>query len=397
MKIIYFLAIIALCLCFPLHVIITGAQEKTDKEYSSADIILMKKIASQSITRAFEKTKDLKEVASLVGVETSELEQLCIALGIDFIVVPEKIQPVEIVSPEKIKQIENEAGSVLMNDGSTPYVIIVEKSSHTLFLIEFNNGKRRVVKAYECKTGKNQGDKKMPGDKKTPEGIYFLTRKYLRKNIENIVGKQNAYQYGELAFVTNFPNSLDRLNGKKGSGIWLHGTDENFEETSSNDTRGCVVTTNKTITELDSYIVPGETFMIVVDSLAFIGSDNVQKRKKEALSTINNWKNAWEQKDINGYINHYSNSFSSQGLSRSGWEKDKKGKWKRNNDHRVVLDDIVIFQFNGGIVAHFTQHFSIMDKTNTKVVFPTRGMKTIYLVQENASWKIVSENFHENR
>ena len=43
--------------------------------------------------------------------------------------------------------------------------------------------------------------------------------------------------YGNIAYSLNYPNPIDRINGKTGGGIWLHGRGKTFVP---RDTRGCV-------------------------------------------------------------------------------------------------------------------------------------------------------------
>ncbi|MCE5250921.1 L,D-transpeptidase family protein [bacterium] len=327
-------------------------------------------------------------------METTELKQLCVALNIDIGEKKPQIEPVELPKtpaiPVKDKFARDDLfpDAILSYSGSTPYLILVEKSSHTLFLLKYDKGKQTVVESFDCKTGRNNGDKKEHGDEKTPEGIYFLINKYSRKEIQRLVGKDNAYQYGEIAFVTNFPNAIDIQKGKNGSGIWLHGTDEPFEKTSSNDTRGCVVTTNESIVKLSKYIEPGKTPIIILDTVNFKSRDEMNKQSKTAMELIQDWKTAWENKKIDGYIKHYASSFSSQGMTRNQWKIDKQGKFERNNEYNIDLKDIIILAHNGNIVVQFVQNYSIKN-TN----FSTVGTKTLYLVPEQNTWKIVAEQF----
>jgi len=379
---------------FPIVGILINAQESAQDKYTASEIVILKKIASHSIKKALETTKDIDEAASLMGIEAGELRQLCLALNIDIGVKTPELEPVPIQKPvstpskEKFARDDLSPDVILNYSGSSPYVLLVEKSFHTLYLLKYENGKRTVIDSFDCKTGKNHGDKIVSGDERTPEGIYFLINKYSRKEIQEIVGKENVYKYGEMAFVTNFPNALDLKKGKNGGGIWLHGTDAQFDDSSSNDTRGCVVTTNETIKQLSRFIVPGRTPIIIVNALNFMNGEEVKKQGQMALKIIEDWKTSWENKNIVDYIEHYSPSFTSQGMNRAQWKQDKQGKFERNNNYRIILKDIIILSHNESIVAHFIQQFSI-NNTN----FATVGTKTLYLVPEQNTWKIVSEQF----
>ena len=69
------------------------------------------------------------------------------------------------------------------------------------------------MKTIPAFTGKYDGDKVSAGDRRTPIGIYNLTQK---------LSTVDPF-YGPMAFVTSYPNLYDRIRGKSGDGIWIHG------------------------------------------------------------------------------------------------------------------------------------------------------------------------------
>ena len=54
------------------------------------------------------------------------------------------------------------------------YVLLVEKSTQKAYLYQTSNVEH-PVKVYSCSTGENDGPKRQKDDKRTPEGIYFVT------------------------------------------------------------------------------------------------------------------------------------------------------------------------------------------------------------------------------
>ncbi|MBW2581464.1 MAG: L,D-transpeptidase family protein, partial [Deltaproteobacteria bacterium] len=95
--------------------------------------------------------------------------------------------------------------NLLISPHASPHhVILVEKSSQRLFIYQFD-GDYELVATYNIATGENPGDKKVSGDKKTPEGIYFFTK---------AVGEQYLTStYGVRAFPMNYPNLMDIRRG----------------------------------------------------------------------------------------------------------------------------------------------------------------------------------------
>ena len=113
-------------------------------------------------------------------------------------------------------------------------VVAVDKSRQRFFLME--KGKSRD---YLCTTGQAQGDKQVRGDLKTPEGVYFV----VRKRTERL----DFEEYGGEAYILDYPNPVDRLRGKTGSGIWVHSRGRAITPFES---RGCVVLNLKDIAEV---------------------------------------------------------------------------------------------------------------------------------------------------
>jgi len=354
----------------------------------AGDIAILKKISTVTIKNAISSARDIKEAAAKVGVKPEELKQVCIALKIELPFPVEPSRPAPVFIPPIKAERELPTDAILSYTGESPYVLLVDKAEHTLFLLKYEKGKRVVEATFPCKTGKNEGDKQARGDHRTPEGIYFLQSKLTRKDIERRVGKANAYQYGEIAFTTDFPNRIDQLKGKDGGGIWLHGTDEPFESTPSLDTRGCVVTTNETIQKLTRYIELDKTPLIIVDKLVVRPQEEIEKERQSLLAMIENWRSSWSEKRIDDYILHYSKSFSSQGLNREQWKVRKEGIAKINGNIRIDLDHISIFKQKDGMVVRFVQDYSAENVANI-------GIKTLYLIQNDNEWQIVSEHFRK--
>jgi murein L,D-transpeptidase YafK len=356
---------------------------------SPSNIELLKKISAHTIKEAIQNAKSLDEAAARTGVNASELKTVCMLLNIDINFPSEKVKPApEPVPVPSVMKGELITDIILEYHGRSPYVLLVDKSEHKLYLLKYENGIQKIEQVFDCKTGKNYGDKQERGDHKTPEGVYFFTQKYTRPDIVSRVGKDNAFQYGEIAFVTDFPNAIDQLKGKNGGGIWLHGTDEPFEATPSLDTSGCVVTTNETIKSLSKFIQLQNTPLIVVDKLNTVSRDNADTKRKEILSLLENWRKSWAEKRIDDYINFYAPQFRGQGLTRDQWKERKAGLAKINGNIRLELKDFMVLKQKDGIVVQFIQDYSANNVSNV-------GLKTLYLIYDDNNWEITAELFRK--
>ena len=108
-----------------------------------------------------------------------------------------------------------------------------------------------IVREFPCIHGQVEGDKQREGDLKTPEGIYFITHK--------IAQKLDFMEYGPHAFALNYPNPVDRIRKKTGSGIWLHSKGQPI---SGIQTRGCLAIEQADICDLLSILAPGTPVLI---------------------------------------------------------------------------------------------------------------------------------------
>lgn len=130
-----------------------------------------------------------------------------------------------------------------------------DKARKMLFQIEERNGAPAIAREFACIHGRVEGDKQKEGDLKTPEGVYFITRK--------ITQKLDFMEYGPHAFALNYPNPVDRLRSKTGGGIWLHSKGQPIQGIT---TRGCLAIDQHEITEIVPLLRPG-TPVVVAERL----------------------------------------------------------------------------------------------------------------------------------
>jgi len=360
---------------------------------------VMKKVVSASIKNAFKTSNTLSKAAEKVGVDVEELKQLCYALDISLDkykrelenkkIEPVKIEPLKITSMknesvEKMKDPDFEPDVILEYRGVSPYVFVVEKSSHKIFVLKYENGVRSLEAVFDCKTGKNKGDKQAQGDRKTPEGVFFLINKYDRSQLLKIAGKENAYLYGDMAFVTDYPNCIDQLNNKDGSGIWLHGTDQKFDSSGAEDTRGCVVTTNDNIRKLSKYIELHKTPLIITESLDFYPKKEFENQKNEFFSMVEKWRSSWQEERLDEYISFYSQKFTDRGKNLRQWRDYKAGIFGKVQIKNIKLENMIYLRHKDSLVVQFLQDYSADNLSS-------RNVKMLYFVKNDRSWEIIAE------
>jgi murein L,D-transpeptidase YafK len=275
-----------------------------------------------------------------------------------------------------------------LDEKYTHHVIIVEKSTHTLYLYENKNNLPKLVRSFKIATGKRTGNKKAQGDKKTPEGIYFFKRFRPASELVSAYGKVGLI-YGAGAFTMNYPNLIDKKNGKTGSGIWLHSTDDDTRISKGLDSRGCVVASDADIKEISKYIELGNTPIIVTQNISFLKKGTWDANKTEITETIVEWAKAWKSNDFETYINQYSVSdFHSDTKGNFySYKNYKRRVFKRPGEPEINFRNISILNFKDYAVVTMLQDYK--SKSINDI-----GKKTLFL-KRNADyeWKIISEDW----
>jgi murein L,D-transpeptidase YafK len=281
--------------------------------------------------------------------------------------------------PEVIYQLDNKF---------THHVLVVEKSTHRLFLYENKNKSPKLIKIFNIATGKITGNKQYRGDKKTPEGIYNFGTFHSSKYLTDKYGK-DALIYGAGAFTMNYPNVIDRRNGKTGGGIWLHSAENDSRVNKNLVSRGCVVAKDLDLKEISQYIDLKNTQIIVTQNISFIREETWLKNKEEITSTIVNWANSWKNKDFEGYIDQYSKKeFHSESRGNFyGYKAYKKAVFSRAGNPKINFQNISILNNKDYSVVTLEQNYS-------SDIIQDVGKKVLYLKRNNEyQWKIVSETW----
>ncbi len=279
---------------------------------------------------------------------------------------------------------------ILLDDYFSHHVLVVEKSTHKLYLFENNAGMAKHIKTFQTATGKINGNKLNEGDHKTPEGIYQLNGFHSQKDLISRFGKEGEI-YGQGAFTTNYPNFIDKITNKSGNGIWLHSTNDESRIAKGLDSRGCVVVANNDLIEISKYIDLKNTSIVIVQDLNFHKEDTWTTNKTNIQSTIENWLTAWQEKNFNEYISFYHQREYRDSFRPSyhAFKNYKRNVFRAPGKPEIKLDHLSILQFNDYIVAQFQQSY----RSNT---IQDVGKKILYLKKDHDyRWKIVHEEWQK--
>ena len=256
------------------------------------------------------------------------------------------------------------------------YFIAVDKSKQRLFLIEYN-GTINIIAQIPCSTGSNNGDKFFQGDEKTPEGVYFITRKIKRPLDFSL--------YGNLAYATNYPNPIDRLFDKDGGGIWLHGRGKKLIPY---DTRGCVAVETADLRNLEKYLSLKVTPILIGSKIIIKPKDKeIQKEINNIKNKVLKWINYWRKKDP-----IFFSYFDPVSYSKTSYIPFKKFiEQKEITFLRYKWIDIFISQLNiiPGPYYYVTSFFELYRSP----IFKSQGIKRLYWMKINGEFKIVASEW----
>jgi len=148
---------------------------------------------------------------------------------------------------------------------SVRHAIMVDTSRARLYLFENSAQGLRLVRDSYISIGKLGTGKLVEGDQRTPLGTYYVG---LRRD-------EAASRYGAAALPLNYPNEIDRLAGRGGTSIWLHGERAGNYARSPQSTDGCIVLSNDEMRLLAETVTPRETPVLVMDKIRWVKKNSV--------------------------------------------------------------------------------------------------------------------------
>jgi len=260
------------------------------------------------------------------------------------------------------------------------HVLVVDARRSRLYVYANRGGQLKLVTDYYVSQGKYGVNKLKEGDQRTPIGIYYIT--------SHLPGARLPDFYGSGALPINYPNEWDKINGRSGSGIWLHGTPSDSFSRPPLASDGCVVLTNPDLHKLASSVEIGKTPVVIAESVDFVNKTKWENDRSLAARLVDGWKRDVESLSAARIGENYSRKFKSErGESREVWLGKNQQFMSGVKNVSVTLRDMTHFFYPGRedmIVSTFTQEAQF-GKNKTSI------RKRQYWAREGAQWKIVYE------
>jgi murein L,D-transpeptidase YafK len=268
---------------------------------------------------------------------------------------------------------------ILQLNAEQKHVIVVDSGLSRLYLFKNVDGRPQFEADYYVTLGKRGVEKTREGDQKTPLGVYRVVANLPRQKLSDF--------YGSGAFPINYPNAWDKLMGRKGHGIWLHGTPPDTYSRPPRSSDGCIVLSNPDLESVGRYLQIGLTPVIITDRIEWSDAAAIDRERGTLALAVEAWRADWESRNTERYLSHYSRRFHSQSQDYSTWAKYKRKVNSLKSWIKVGLSEIAMFRYpreDDFVVVTFDQNYRSNNLSNTL-------HKVQYWTKENGGWKIIYE------
>jgi murein L,D-transpeptidase YafK len=259
------------------------------------------------------------------------------------------------------------------------HAIVIDSQRSRLYLFENDHGHARLDTDYYVTLGKRGVEKTREGDQKTPLGVYYVTATLPRSKLADF--------YGVGAFPINYPNAWDRRLGRKGFGIWLHGTPSDTYSRPPRASDGCIVLANPDLESVARQVQIGLTPVIISEEIEWVTEAELAQERHTLEAAMESWRKDWESRDTERYLTHYSQRFRSVDEDYRAWAAHKRRVNAAKQWIHVGISNTAMFRYpreRNFIVIAFDQDYRSSNLSN-------RMRKVQYWVFEEGGWKILYE------
>ncbi|GAB6111348.1 L,D-transpeptidase family protein [Desulfomicrobium salsuginis] len=254
-----------------------------------------------------------------------------------------------------------------------PQFMAVDMGRQRAFLLRSQDGALRTLQSMSCTTGMRGGGKLLEGDRKTPEGVYFLQGK--------ATGGLDFDRFGNTAYPLNYPNPADRVLGKTGDGIMIHGRGRTF---GPRQTLGCVVLENDVVDRLDRHVRIQASPVVIADGVKW-GETARFGPPPEIVMGTKGWVKARERREGAFFEIYDPERFEkSSGMNFEQFKRKTLQEFSRSPWVDIRMQDLQVLEGPGYMVSAFAER-----------TYPQgeEGWRRLYWMRKVELWKIVGEEW----
>jgi murein L,D-transpeptidase YafK len=260
---------------------------------------------------------------------------------------------------------------------SNKHAIAVDASRSRLYLFENQSSGLTLIADFYISVGKSGLEKTSEGDLRTPLGIYFITSSLDPKSLTDL--------YGSGALPINYPNILDSKRGKTGTGIWLHGTPSQQFSRAPKATAGCVVLSNPDLLQIIHSVEVRTTPVVISHKLNWVAPSTAQLTRKPFEATLNEWRRAKSDGNLEKALSFYSPDFSAHGKTLPEWTPSLRNDLKQTKGREITLKDLSVLYWSD------TAETMVVTFGEVSTGRLTTHKKRQYWSRQSNQWKIFFE------
>lgn len=141
-------------------------------------------------------------------------------------------------------------------------VLLADAERSRIYVFASRAGKPVLIDEFYTSIGALGFDKTSEGDRKTPLGVYQIRYEIREPRKDGFLG--------DMAMTLDYPNAYDRLKGRTGSGIWIHGVPNSLHVRPPKASDGCFAIANEDLKKLRRYVRYEESQIVVVPKVQWI-------------------------------------------------------------------------------------------------------------------------------
>ena len=223
---------------------------------------------------------------------------------------------------------------LLQLPASVSVILIAETNTSTLHrLVVTRQGMTLDKKSY-MSVGQNGVGKQRAWDRRTPLGIYFINEQLDTSKLHD--------RYGPTAFPLDYPNAWDRLLGRSGDGIWIHGVAPGSERRPALDTDGCIALPNDELLDVEKLLIPLVTPILIVRNLEWMSLQELSSIQERLRSVLDEYSGSYLSGDMHRYLTLYSDEFQYRGMNKDEWSAYRLQTIGAREIRDFSLDDVLL-------------------------------------------------------
>jgi L,D-transpeptidase YnhG len=167
---------------------------------------------------------------------------------------------------------------------SIKHAVAVDATRSRLYLFAHGPDGLTLVRDFYVSLGKQGVDKYVEGDRRTPLGVYWITAALPKSQLDARFG------HGALRF--NYPNAADKMQGRTGSGLFLHGVPSEVMNHEPWATDGCVAMSNADVEQLLRTLDVSATPVVITRAIRWVAPSTVRQAAAEFDPAWQAWSRA---------------------------------------------------------------------------------------------------------